>query len=141
MEFDPNDEGPESVFEANKGYNAEVVDAEDCIGRDKGTPYINLKLLVYADTGKGYTFYDKVMPSYRTKFKSFCFNSGLSAEYAEGSLQAYQCKGKSTRVRMSAEKNDKGYYEIDTYLPPERQAVQTAPPNNSIKSNDDDIPF
>lgn len=139
MQFDPNDEGSD-LFQPGNGYNAEVVEAEEKRSQ-KNNLYINLKLLVYADNGESYTFYDIIMPQYRKKFKAFCECSGLMGAYEAGLLEPHQCQGRTTRVRMSTERNEKGYLEIDTYLPPVNEPVSAATPNNKVQSKDDDIPF
>lgn len=125
MKWETSDMVPPASLEPNKVYDATVIAAEERVSQ-KGNPYISLKLSVYVTPDKPVTQYTQVMVAFPPKLKAFCLSAGLYRQLASQELHYSDCGNKSCRVIIGSKKNDKGYYEIESFEIPVDAETQYA---------------
>lgn len=123
MKWDESDMVPPASLEPNKTYDATVISAEERTSQ-KGNEYISLKLAVYVTPDKPVTQYTQVMVAFPPKLKAFCLSAGLYRQLASQELHYTDCGNKSCRVIIGTKKNDKGYYEVESFEVPADAAAK-----------------
>jgi hypothetical protein len=145
MKWEESDMQPPDAVEGGKTYDATVVSAEEKISQ-KGNPYINLKLAVYVTPDKPVTLYTAVMVAFPPKLKAFCLSAGLYKQWAAQELHYSECGNHSCRVVISKTKNEKGYFEIDTFEVPSDAEAKIAKAKEELAAGagsvvGDEVPF
>ena len=101
-------EAEQEKFKPLKGiFDFEVLEASDEISK-KGNDMIKLKLCVYRPSGGEQHTFDYLLDAMAFKVKHFCEATGLLDRYEAGDLNASDCAGKSGRLELRLEKDDKG---------------------------------
>jgi len=90
-------------------YDFEVQDAEDTTSK-AGNDMIKVRLSVLDNEGtSAHTIWDYLLESMAYKLKSFADATGLSSEYAAGSLQASDLIGRAGRAKIDIDPEKNGY--------------------------------
>ena len=141
------DQTSEVGIAAGASYPAQVIEAEERTSA-KGNPCLNLKLQVFVDANYEPTMYKTITPAYMPTLADFCRSAGLDDQLEKRVLTAADCRNKTCQVVMTAERNENGYYSIDTFET-KKPSGKVEQVTGSVTSNaervkraeEDEIPF
>ena len=153
-----NDLDKEHLIPADETCDFKVVEAAEKTS-SKGNPMIELKLKVWHGD-KHYHVRDWLLANMGHKLLHFCEATGLTPQYAAGTLTNSDCLGKTGKLVVTVEEGKNGYAaqnKVDDYIghrkassPPALGAKPAAPtilkaptpaPTNAKTVPDDDVPF
>lgn len=89
-------------------YLAEVIDAEDAVGKNSGKEQIKLSLRIYDSQDRTYFVTDYLLEAMQFKLLHFCEAAGIKEQYEIGSLSAMHCLGKKVPVDIDVKTDSFG---------------------------------
>jgi len=144
LNFDPRiDEEKHELLAPGEG-DFEVLKSE--LKQSKaGNAYISLILKVWDKNGRQGTVFDYLMSyAMKHKLKNFCYATGLNHNYDQGYLEPENCMGKSGKLILGIEKDEKGVYKdknrVMDYICSENKPSKDDK-KEELNPLDDDIPF
>lgn len=114
---------------------------EECLEKmsKAGNPMIELKLIIYTDSGLEITIYDYLVSSVSWKLKQFCKSVGLIQQLMMGKISEMDILNKTGICDVAYEKNDNGeFLKVKKYL--EKKSSDN-PSSSGNAFEDDDLPF
>lgn len=146
MQFTPESEEDidKAMLLAAGTYDFEVIDAKDAVSK-KGNEMIALTLRVFSPDDSTRVLSDWLLPEpalAKKKLARFCRAVGLEAKYELGLVTAADCDGRSGKVVIKHQDDDKYGLQarVDTYEPRSGAGREATPPGPPVLK-DEDIPF
>ena len=112
--------------------------------KNPGTPYIGLKLRVWAADGAMRVVLGMLHPAMEAQLRHFCEAGGLMAHYEAGTLKAEDCEGVTGRLKLKvvdADGNFEAKNEVRDFIVKKDKPATPKPAPVKVAANEDDVPF